>query len=299
VTDAVARWPALGTTASVRVSDPDALPAARAAVERELAAIDLACSRFRSDSDLNRVNGNAGQWTAPAPLLWDAIGTALRAAKLTSGLVDPTIGEALVLAGYDRDFSAGLSEPRATIKAQRIPGWRTIQLDPVRRRLRAPRSVKLDLGATAKALAADRAAQSAHRACESAVLVNLGGDIALAGQPPGGGWLVRVTDDPRDGGQLIALHGGGLATSSTTVRRWGTRSHHIIDPRTGSPAETCWRTVSVAAASCVDSNIASTAAIVKGSDADDWLAQLGLPARLVCTSGEVVTVGAWPAEVAA
>lgn len=302
MTSTVARWGALGTGASVQVLDPGALRTAREAVERELVAIDLACSRFRDDSEVTRLNEDAGHWTATGPLLWEAITTAVRAAELTAGLVDPTIGQALVLAGYDRDFAVGLVEPRTVVKARRVPGWQRIELDATRRRMRVPRGVKLDLGATAKALAADRAVRAAHRACGSPALVNLGGDIAVAGEPPDGGWLVKVTDDHRDssdGGQVIGLHRGGLATSSTAVRRWGERSHHIIDPATGSPAESCWRTVSVAAASCVDANIASTAAIVMTERAQEWLEQLGLPARLVRTDGHAVAVGAWPVQVAA
>jgi thiamine biosynthesis lipoprotein len=110
-----------------------------------------------------------------------------------------------------------------------------------------------------------------------------------------------VTDDHRAGpqadGQSVTVIGGGVATSSTTVRRWrraGRPVHHIVDPATGEPAAPVWRTVSVAAASCVDANTASTAAIVRGASAPQWLESLGLPARLVDPSGRIVTVGAWP-----
>ena len=127
----------------------------------------------------------------------------------------------------------------------------------------------------------------------SPTLVDLGGDVATAGPAPAGGWVVRVTDDHRAGpdadGQSVTVSGGGLATSSTTVRRWrraGRPVHHIVDPATGEPAAPVWRTVSVAAASCVDANTASTAAIVRGASAPQWLESLGLPARLVDPSGE-------------
>jgi thiamine biosynthesis lipoprotein len=103
---------------------------------------------------------------------------------------------------------------------------------------------------------------------------------------------------PLDGpGQTVALRGGGLATSSTTVRRWkrGERElHHILDPASGRPAQECWRTVSVAAACCVDANIASTAAIVRGGRAPDWLESLGLPSRLVAIDGTVSFAAGWP-----
>jgi thiamine biosynthesis lipoprotein len=136
-----------------------------------------------------------------------------------------------------------------------------------------------------------------------AVLVNLGGDIAVAGRAPRDGWRVRVTDDHRDhggaSGQTVAIHAGGLATSSTTARRWhhrGRELHHIIDPRTGEPAAGHWRTVSVAAASCVDANTASTAAVVYGSAAAEWLGERRLPSRLVSRAGAVQAVCGWPSE---
>jgi thiamine biosynthesis lipoprotein len=167
--------------------------------------------------------------------------------------------------------------------------------------VRLPAGIRLDLGATAKALAADRAAAAAARAGGGAgVLVSLGGDIALGGPAPAAGWAVHVAEDHRAGpdapGQTIALRSGGLATSSTTVRRWGPGAHHIIDPATGLPAGGCWRTASVAAGSCVDANIASTAAIVRGASAAAWLAEWRMPARLVGRDGAVLAVAGWPRE---
>ena len=133
------------------------------------------------------------------------------------------------------------------------------------------------------------------------VLVSLGGDIAVAGTPPDGDWRVLVAEDseaPADGpGEVVAIRTGAIATSSTTVRRWrrGDRAlHHLIDPRTGAPVESPWRTASVVAATCVDANTAATAAIVLGDAALDWLGSTGLVARLVSTDGEVVRVGGWP-----
>jgi FAD:protein FMN transferase len=298
-----ARWPALGTTASVLVSDRGALPAARAAVEAELAAVDLACSRFRPESDLSRLNARAGRRVRVGALLLDAITDALRAAALTDGIVDPTIGRALILAGYDRDF-ATLAHARTRLVAARVKGWQAVSVDRARSEVQLPSGVRLDLGATAKALAADRAATAAAAAASGAgVLVNLGGDIAVVGMAPPGGWAVRVADDhrapPDAPGQTLAIGAGGLATSSTTVRRWGPNAHHIIDPRTGLPADSPWRTVSVTAAECVDANIASTAAIVLGEEAPGWLEARGLPARLVDQDGETLAVAGWPREVAA
>jgi thiamine biosynthesis lipoprotein len=174
-----------------------------------------------------------------------------------------------------------------------------IELDHEAATIRIPAGVTIDLGATAKALGADRAAARAFDAAGCGVLVSLGGDIALCGPPPEEGWAVRVTDDHRDGagapGQSITLRSGGLATSSTTVRRWGD-VHHLLDPRRGRPADGPWRTVSVAASCCLDANIASTAAIVRGRPALAWLQSQGLPSRLVSLDGRVVHAGGWPDE---
>jgi thiamine biosynthesis lipoprotein len=185
-----------------------------------------------------------------------------------------------------------------------VAGARVVELDRATRTVRVPDGVGLDLGATAKALAADRAAARVVTSGAAAgVLVNLGGDIATAGAAPPGGWAVRVADShravPAEGAQDLTMSCGGLSTSSTTVRRWrrrGGAAHHIIDPRTGTPAIEHWRTVSVAAATCVDANIASTAAIILGADASSWLAHAGLPARLVTVAGEVERIGGWPGD---
>jgi thiamine biosynthesis lipoprotein ApbE len=304
---ASASWEALGTTVVLRLTDPAALGAARAEVEAELAAIDRACSRFRADSELSRVNVDAGRSVAISPLLVEALEVALRAAELTGGDVDPTVGECLVLAGFDRDWrelSACSGQTPPAITARVRAGWRTILLDRATCSVCIPAGVRLDLGATAKAWAADRCAQAAAAASDCGVLVGLGGDIATAGTAPECGWRIRVTDDHRSDlsapGQTIAIRSGGLATSSTAVRRWrrgGRTMHHIIDPATGVPVQGSWRTVSVAAADCTEANIASTAAIVRGAGAPEWLEGLGLPARLVDADGRVTTIGDWPAEL--
>jgi thiamine biosynthesis lipoprotein len=291
---------AIGTTA-VMVVEEACMPQATALLVAELDAIDRACSRFRDDSELMRANDAAGAVTPIGALFAHAVGTALRAAEQTGGLVDPTVAPALVALGYDADFAAVQAEAADEVIGIPAAGWRTVALDARRRLLRLPPGCRLDLGATAKALAADRAAAAIAAATGSPTLVNLGGDVATAGPVPPGGWVVRVTDDHRAGpgehDQRVAVLGGGLATSSTTVRQWrraGRTVHHIVDPRTGEPAAPAWRTVSVAAASCVDANTASTAAIVRGASAPQWLESLGLPARLVDPKGTVVTVGAWP-----
>jgi FAD:protein FMN transferase len=300
-----ARFGALGSIAVIGVTDPAALAVARAAVERVLEDIDLACSRFRDDSELMAVNASAGEAVRVSPLMLDAVEASLRAAELTDGDVDPTVGAAVIALGYDRDFEliATSEMPVPRVRVSSVPGWRGVHVSRGARTVRLARGVKLDLGATAKALAADRAAASAHERAGCGVLVSLGGDIAMCGEPPAGAWHIRVTDDHRSDasapGQSITLSSGGLATSSVTTRRWQTESgpaHHLVDPATGRPAEGPWRTVSVTAASCVDANTASTAAIIRGERAIPWLEALGLPSRLVTVEGRVRHVAGWPTQ---
>jgi FAD:protein FMN transferase len=288
----------------VAVAEPAVLAAARVTVERVVADFDRACSRFRDDSELSLLNADAGRWVRVGAVLLDAIQAALRAAQLTDGAVDPTVGQALIALGYDRDFELLRTEGRrARPSLAAVPGWRTIQIDEASQSVRVPRGVMLDLGATAKALCADKAAAAAEQAIGRGVLVSLGGDLAISGGAPPEGWRIRVTDDHRSDvtapGQWIALSSGGLATSSTTVRRWATESgeaHHLLDPSSGQPAAGPWRTVSVTAASCLEANIASTAAIIRGEGAIEWLEELALPSRLVTVRGRVRHLAGWPSE---
>ena len=301
---ATATWEALGSSAVVVVDDDAALADVRRAVEGELVAIDRACSRFRADSELSRLHEANGRPTPVGPLLMEAIAVALEAARQTDGLVDPTIGAAVIAAGYDRDFADLPGDVTAHPRAA-TPGWRSVRLDRERMLVQLAPGARLDLGATAKALAADRAAAAAVAAVgPHGVLVGLGGDIATAGRAPAGGWPVGIADGHRDGAPdaTVALAAGGLATSSTTQRRWrsgGAELHHILDPRTGRPAPVVWRTVSVAAPTCVRANTASTAAIILGAEAPAWLAARGLPARLVHRDGTVVGTGGWRVEAIA
>jgi FAD:protein FMN transferase len=299
MTPAKVTWNALGTTAEVVVTDADALSPAQRAVLAELAAIDVACSRFRPDSELVALNAAAGGPVPVSPLLGEALDVALDAARRSGGTVDPTVGAALLAAGYDDDF-ARLPADGPAIVARPAPGWRKIRRDRGARTVSVPRGVQIDLGATAKALAADRAARAAAAAAPGVgVLVSLGGDVAVAGPAPGDGWPVGIADDSHDQrpAATVLLREGGLATSSTTQRRWrrgGRVMHHILDPRTGVPVAPVWRTVSVAGASCVEANTASTAAIVWGAQARRRLARAGVHARLVSADGRVETTGGWP-----
>jgi thiamine biosynthesis lipoprotein len=299
---------ALGTTAVVAVVDPAALEEAQALLASDLADVDRACSRFRSDSELAWVNAHAGSPVALSCLLAEAVRVALDAARSSAGHVDPTLGAQLRAAGYDRTFALVRERDgwRVGPAPSRGPAWEDVELDDEERLLLVPDGVELDLGATAKAWAADRSARRIAAAAGTGVLVSLGGDVAVSGAAPDGGWPVRIADDHNAPlevpGPVVAISSGGLATSSTALRRWGTdegEAHHILDPRSGRPAVTPWRSVSVAAASCVDANVASTASIVLGEPALEWLAVRELPARAVRLDGSVVTLGGWPEEQAA
>jgi thiamine biosynthesis lipoprotein len=299
------RFSAIGSTAVLVVTAPAAAVAAEAMLRIELAELDRACSRFRADSEIRELERTAGSPVRVSPLLAEVVGTALRAAQLTDGMVDPTVGAAMASLGYDRDFAA-LDVDGPAVVAAPAPGWWRIGWDPRSREIVLPRGLSLDVGATAKALAADRAAARIAEEMGCGVLVSLGGDLAVAGPPPQGGWRVLIGDDHThpdlDGGHGVTVESGGLATSGTARRRWrrgGATVHHIVDPRTGGPAAGGWRTVSVAAASCVDANTASTASVVLGTAAPGWLAQRGLPARLVTDDGDVCTVAGWPSTTPA
>jgi thiamine biosynthesis lipoprotein ApbE len=297
---------ALGGSLRVIVTRPATLGAAAAAVDRVVRAIDDAASRFREDSELSRLNASPDRDVAVSPLLAQAIAAALRGARLTGGAVDPTIGSAIRLAGYDTDFSR-VSPDGGPIKlvAESVPGWRAVRFDAAARVVRLPRGVEIDLGATAKALASDLAAAAALSAAGGGgVLVSLGGDIAVSGKPPPEGWLIQTSEDSRapieDTEETVSIQSGGLATSITTVRRWtrgGVALHHIIDPATGLPVSGRWRTATVVAATCVDANIASTATIVLGEAARSWLEGRRLAARLVDRDGTVYRLAGWPAPL--
>jgi len=296
---------AIGTTASVAVTEAGRADEALAMLALELRALDEACSRFRPDSELRQLEANGGgQPVAVTPLLFEVIDVACRVARQTAGIVDPTVGSALIELGYDRDFTEiDPTRDEDTFVPRPAPGWWRIGMDPEAGTVTVPAGVHIDLGATAKAFAADRAAEHLAEALGCGVLVNLGGDVAVAGPVPPGGWAVGIaadcTADVARVDQVVTIVGGGLATSGTTARRWmrtGRPVHHIVDPWTGDVAPPVWSLVSVAAPSCVEANAWSTAAVVWGEDAVGNLASEDVPARLVDTTGTVTTCGHWPLD---
>ena len=290
-----AQWDVWGTVARVVVTDPARKDEAAAIVADELAAVDAACSRFRDDSELRAACRSGGRPVMLSEIGAELVGAALTAARETGGAVDPSVGAALCGLGYDRDFAALTGrEVAPAVRVFPKPDWRTVRLRG--RELTVPDGVLLDLGATAKAVAADRAAARVTAATGTGVLVALGGDIATAGPGPEGGWRVLVQDRPGDPSCTVRLPAGAaLATSSTASRTWGRPGellHHIVDPGTGRPAPRVWRTVSVAAFSCLRANTLSTAAIVRGHAALQLLGPV--PSRLVTPTYDVLRTGGWP-----
>lgn len=296
------RFDAFGSYGHVAVRRPSDLAPVLALVQRVVADVDATCSRFRDDSDLARANRRPGRWTTVDPLLVAAVDAACGAAAATDGLVHPLLGRPLVTLGYDRDFDELARRGDVPgIEEAPVPdtdAWRAIGLD-TEGRIRVPLGTALDLGATGKAWAADVAAHAIEEELGCPALVSLGGDLRIAA-PDGGPWQVAVSERPGQGPDtIVAITEGGLATSSTRVRRWtadGVERHHVVDPRTGRPATEVWRTVTAVAPTATGANTATTAAVVLGHDADAWLTERTVPARLVAADGSVVLLGGWPAD---
>lgn len=297
MTLAATTWRALGTY--VYLSGPEHLIARGQELASEvLDEVDQACSRFRPDSELSMVGRTPDTDVAISPLLHGAIGVALQAAETTGGLLDPTLGAHLVAAGYDRTFAlvpAGSPDPVSL--PLRGGTWKDVVLTDTTVRL--PANTVFDVGATGKALAADLVAAVMEEQLGSDFLISVGGDLRIAGSfAPG--HPVQIGDSlaaiERGDAHGIQLGSGGLATSSITARRWqrqGQQWHHIIDPRTGLPASGPWRTVTAYGHTAVAANTASTAAIILGADAESWLVNAGVAARLVNTDGTVRTTALW------
>ncbi|MGV8908185.1 MAG: FAD:protein FMN transferase [Propionicimonas sp.] len=292
-------WQSLGTYVQLSVSDQDLVAAAERRARALLAAVDWACSRFREDSELNRVNAHAGTWVRVDPLLVAATVAAVEAAEHTDGIVHPLLGKVMIGLGYDRTFSE-LQPGRASgarIEPPPLGSWRSIEWEAGA--IRIPAGTALDLGATAKAWAGDVITGTIAEEEHVNVLLSLGGDVAIArGDRSPTWWPIAIREHPDgEASAEVALTRGGLATSSTRLRRWtvaGATHHHLLDPRTGASAQTCWRTVSATGPSATAANIATTAAVVLGDDAVRWLTEREVAARLVSQDGTVTLTPGWP-----
>jgi thiamine biosynthesis lipoprotein len=293
---------AIGTTATVVVADCAQAEAAQSILRAELEAIDLACSRFRPDSEIESVHNQSGRSTVVSPLLFEALEVALQVAEMTRGAVDLTVGNAMSALGYDRDFAqiAPLPALPSGVLGP-VVGYGHVHLNPRTRSVRIPKGVRLDLGSTAKAFVADRGASRIANQLGCGVLVSIGGDVAVAGPAPQEGWAIGIAADsstaPSEVEHVVAIRSGGLASSSTDVRTWcvgGERVHHIVDPATGYSAPAYWKLVSATGSNCVTANALTTASIVWGERALAHLAVFDQAVRLVRHDEVVVSLGGGP-----
>lgn len=292
-------WTAWSCTVRLTVEDPAVLDAACSSLEVLMDRVDRAASRFRPDSELAEVNNRAGSMVPVSRLLIELVDVALVAAAMSGGAVDPTVGAAVLAAGYDDDIETVRRRlPQPMLKAGPVVGWQQVQLNRTLGLIGVPPGVALDLGATAKAWTADRAALVLSKRYGCAVLVEIGGDLRAAGTPPEP-WVIQVSERAGEPGVAVTLDHGGLTTSTRTVRRWpvtGGFAHHVIDPRTGQPADGPWRTATVWAPTAVRANTFSAALVATGEAALGRLALAGHPARLIAENGEVTELAGWPVD---
>lgn len=290
-------WSAWSCTVRLTVDDPAVLGAACGELKALMDRVDKAASRFRTDSELSIVNHRAGALVPVSRLLVDLVDVSLVAAQVSGGAVDPTVGPAVIAAGYDADIETVRRRfPQPPADPGPVVGWREVRLNRKLALLGVPKGCALDLGAIAKAWTADRAANVLSKRYGCAVLVEIGGDLRAAGAPTKP-WIITVAERAGDPGVLVTLSHGGLTTSTRTVRRWQTPTgyaHHVIDPRTGSPADGKYRTASVWAPTAVRANTFSTALVATGDAALGRLKLAGHPARLIDADGDVTELSGWP-----
>jgi len=295
---ASAVWEDWSCQVRLTVTERSALEPARRHLADLMRDVEQATSRFLPTSDISKVNERAGHLVPVSRRATALVDVALDAAAVTDGVVDPTIGAHVIRAGYAADIVSvrdRLIFPDKESVSRRAD-WQSVRVDHELSRVGVPVGLALDLGATAKSWTADVAAHAIAASFGTAVLVEIGGDVAVAGHKATP-WQIHVSEQAGQPGEQVGLSAGGLATSSTAGRKWRTPdgiAHHIIDPRTGEPANGPWRTATVWARSAVDANTASTAAIILGEDAAAFLAEFGHPARLVGHDGRVQTIGTWP-----
>jgi thiamine biosynthesis lipoprotein len=256
---------AMGTDVCIIVGAGQPVGDAARIAERVFAREELRFSRFRPESELSTVNRMAGVWTLLSHGFAALTAFALEAARRTDGRFDPTVLPAIVAAGYDRDFDEVLAGARSALHPPRPCGrWREIELEHTR--LRMPQGVGLDLGGVAKGWTVDRAAEAIVAAGVPWSLVNAGGDLRIAGRPPGPGIDVSIEDpeDPSTPAGTLWIRSGALATSSVTRRAWGPGRHHLIDPKTGRPSQGPVLQATVWAPTCAEAEVASKDALLEG-----------------------------------
>jgi FAD:protein FMN transferase len=249
-------------------------------IERLFREREAIFSRFVPGSELNRVNASAGRFVATSEIFADTLRTALRAADETDGVVEPGLGASLEAAGYTRDFELLAPDPRPPASAAPGGAWRRFLV--VGHRVGVPAGVRLDLNGVVKALAVD----DALGLLEGNGFVSAGGDVAARGE-----LTVALPD-----GDAVSLRRGGLATSGDAKRRWVRADlvqHHLIDARTGRPAESPWAQVTACGATCLAADVAAKAGYLLGANGPAWLDRRGIPGRFLSRDGRVATNAAW------
>ena len=289
---------AMGTEITVRVGHPDADDLI-AGAERLFADWEAALSRFRPESELCRMNARAGSPVRVGPLLLRVMTEALRAAWATRGVFDPTLGRQLVAAGYAQSFDLPSSTRFRIARVRPGGAWRDLAVDADASVVTVPAGAAVDLGGIAKGMAVDAVIERLAEAGVTRALVNAGGDMRVI-TSGGAGWPVGLTD-VRDAS--VTLVDGALATSSTARRRWRLAwedQHHLIDPRTGEPSRSSVWSVSVAAPTCVQAEVAAKTALILGPEAGvAFLRKAGLSAVLSREDEPSISVGAWPQDAVA
>ncbi|MCL4248471.1 MAG: FAD:protein FMN transferase [Anaerolineae bacterium] len=265
--------------------------------------LEACLSRFRPESELSRMNAAAGEWTQVSETLFRLLVLAKNAARLTDGLFNPLVLPALVAAGYDRSFEA--LQPGASGAQVAVADWRGIELKPETREVRLPEHSGIDLGGIAKGWAAQILVE--QLAAHGPAIVNLGGDIAVAGAPAGRlGWRVDIGQPGTDNdiSATVSLKHGSIVTSATDYRRWqttdGRAQHHIIDPRTGQPADTDVRSATVIHSNGALADAFAKAVLLMGSEAGlRWLdAQWDAAGMIVRADGALLATGRFTTFIA-
>jgi len=290
----------MGTTISMLLPESQAETGAQI-VRALFSEWEQALSRFIPESELSQLNQQAGTPVAVSDLLYDVLATALTAARATEGVFDPAMLDQLVQSGYDRTFD-DLPAVRFDPIIPGEPGgrWRGIKVDPIRRHVTLPAGIKLDFGGIAKGMAVDAALERLRQSGAGKAMVNAGGDLAVLGLPPAADqWPVAVSG--RDRFWSIPLISGAVATSGIAHRHWwqgNTLRHHILDPRTGLPAQSDLWSVTVVADRCEQAEVAAKVAFILGSiSGANFLREHRIAGLLVRADGTWETVEPWPAHL--
>ncbi len=293
-----ASFRALGTGIEVLVTEPEDLEEVAEHVFRCVEEIEMTFSRFRPESELRRLEQGGSKPQRVSDLFLELVDLAYKATESTDGWFDPTVRDALEALGYDRSIEQLEAIGPGAERPHRQAGeWYLINYDRRRGLIELRDGVRLDFGGIGKGFAVDYVLRTLPPV-KGGVLVNAGGDLAVVGPAPDGGWIcdVGTTLDSKVE-ETVILHEGAIATSGLGRRQWqrdGQQLHHLIDPRTGEPGKSPWRIVSVGARSCVAAEVAAKVAWLRGETGPSWLRLIGLSGRFAGQDGRIVKVGRWP-----